>query len=104
MTLNPTFTYLLRRFDPQSKEQAQVVVVNSSKRLTGEQLRLLLEDVTHHPASEFEEVHQEPDTAIVLDTWEPGIEHTKPSDMDYPAVKIYENWWEPRVLTPKEAY
>ena len=104
MNTKPTFTYILRRRSETENCQAQVVVIQSAKQLSAAEVRHELENTTHHPAHEFEEVHQEPDTSICLDTWEPAIEHCKPADMDFPAVKTYRDWWKAETLTPTAVF
>ena len=100
----PSFTYVLRRWSTIEKCQAQVVLISSSEALSWPEVRKRLESLTHHPADEFEEIHQETDTAMALDTWERGIENLKPTDMDFPAVKTYSGWWEEKMLTPTAIY
>ena len=100
----PSYTYVFRRISKEEGCQAQVIVINRRKRTSYKKLRKLLESTTHYPAKDFEEVHQEIDTAMVLDTWEPFIETLFPSGMDFPAVRTYRKWWKPKVLTPTGVY
>jgi hypothetical protein len=104
MSKIPVFTYVLRRMSEVEKCQAQVVVIRSVEELSWTQVLLELEALTHYPANEFEEVCQEPDTSIILDTWEPVIENLKPSDMEFPAVKIYRGWWRGGMLEPTHSF
>lgn len=104
MPKTPTWTYILRRICVQENCQAQVVVIQWPEELTGPQVRERLEQLTHYPAEEFEEVHQEPETAIVLDTWEQAIENMKPGDMDWHAVSTYRHWWKQEMLDAEARY
>ena len=104
MNLIPTFTYIFRRWSGSENCQAQLILINSKNRLTAKQLRKRLENLTHYKAEEFEEVHQEVDTAATFDTWESGIETLVPADMDWPAVKTYREWWKEKMLTPTATY
>ena len=104
MNTTPTFTYIFRRRSETQDCQAQVVVISSIKKMTYAKLFDELAKLTPYPVTDFEEVHQEPQTSIVLDTWNPAIENSKPADMDFPAVKTYSNWWTPAVATPTGIY
>ena len=100
MNIVPAYTRVFRRRSASEHCQAQVVILRSTEFLSGTKAREWLESTTHYPAEEFEEIHQEPDTGIVLDTWDPDIEHMKPCDMDFDAVKTYREWWKEELLTP----
>ena len=104
MIEKPAFFYIFRRRSHAENCTAQVVVISSWTRLTARQLREEMENTTHLPPEDFEEEHLEPDASMVLDTWEPAIEHCKPTDMDFPAVKTYAEWWREELLTPTAVY
>ena len=100
----PRFYYVLRRWSKEtpdgSSSAVNVVVISHNCPLDRHEVRERLEQLDVGMASEYLLVDVNPCSAIVLDTWERGIEgymqeHAAP-------CRCFRNWWHPDECTEVE--
>lgn len=98
--MGPQYTYIYRRWDKESNSYAEIIVIASPDEICGSERLEKLAEMTAYPPGDFEEVLQQADTVMVLNTYDHDIETMQPIDMDFAAVKVYHGWWRDEEILP----
>jgi hypothetical protein len=102
----PRYFYVLRKWFDDAIDNtstcSQVVVISSNGPLDRTEVKQRLEELEVGQCDEFVLVDVSPESSVILDTWDPGIEGMMHPDMDTPG-RCYRNWWSADDCTAVEA-